>query len=723
MGVQSQNWFMDILRQIFGFFDEIVYGLFSIVLQGIFDISGLVTNSSIFNGIYQRIYVVLGVFMAFKLAFSFFQYLVDPDQFTDKSKGVGKLFMHVFIMLFALMFLPTVLFSGFGKEGGLLPRAQQAFLPVLPKIILGSDNIGNSVEETVEITSKSIVSSTLGTFFHPAYDLDKFCNINSLQLDKINSTDDLRGKIIENCTITKGDQQRKFLWIFNVAKVYTYSYLPIISTAVGVLLLALLLAISIDLAKRCFKLVVLEMIAPIPIMSLIDPASGKGESAFSKWSKNLLSTFLDIFIKVGLVYVILVFLDLITTTVNGTISGDSSTQLFFGLPDSSDTTRTGYLVVLLIIGLIYFAKEAPKFIKESLGMKADKGGMFDDVKSLAKTAGVIGGVGLGAGAAVARSGAGSLRAAGAAFANREGFGKVTGAFGALVGGAGSAVAAAISGGVAGRKGVGKNGNPLGALSKGWGSQAQRNATRVANAASGSTMLGRTAERARQAVTGRTGADLDKAQIDANKAVGDSFKSFDEFLGKKANNESLSYNGHTFNYGDFQRAIEHNDQAWAVANGFSSITDAASNSKSYEKTAKEAAYGRLSGKTQAGIQKKIDKIDHAMSTGDWSEVASMGINSSNCVAERAAAEAEIHALNAATSADDREAFGLYEKQFNQTLHEAKLEGGAHSYADMNYQNTEAKNSTLNIQTRKTTTGANRYQRRQANANAINKGKKK
>ena len=51
MGVQSQNWFFDILRQIFGFFDELVYGFFGTILQGIFDISELATNSKLFSGL------------------------------------------------------------------------------------------------------------------------------------------------------------------------------------------------------------------------------------------------------------------------------------------------------------------------------------------------------------------------------------------------------------------------------------------------------------------------------------------------------------------------------------------------------------------------------------------------------------------------------------------------------------------------------------------------
>ena len=45
--------------------------------------------------------------------------------------------------------------------------------------------------------------------------------------------------------------------------------------------------ITIDVAKRVFKLIILEVVAPIPIMSLIDPKSSK-DGAFSHWLKSLI---------------------------------------------------------------------------------------------------------------------------------------------------------------------------------------------------------------------------------------------------------------------------------------------------------------------------------------------------------------------------------------------------------------------------------------------------
>ncbi len=693
MGVQSQNWFMDILRQIFGFFDELVYGLFGAVIQGIFDISDLATNSSVFSGLYTRLYVILGVFMAFKLAFSFFQYLVNPDQMVDKSKGVGKLFSRVFIMLFALMFLPPLLFSGFGTGGGaLIPRAQKAFLPVLPKVILGTDKVGDSVEETVDYTTKSIIKSTLRTFFHPAEGLDDACDTGTFaKLTEIENTDDFRAKIIDSCTVTKGEGQRKFLWIFNVAKVYTYTYIPIISTVVGVLLLLLLVAISIDLAKRCFKLVILEVIAPIPIMSLIDPAASKGESAFSKWSKNLLSTFIDIFIKVGIVYLVLVFLDLITTTIN------NGTELFSGMPE--DSTRKGYLIVLLIIGLIYFAKEAPKFIKESLGMKADKGGLFDDVKSIAKTAGIVGGIGLGATAGAARALGGNIGAAGTAFRNGHGLAGVA----ALLNPA-SALKGAIEGGQAGKKGAGKHGNIFGALAGGWSSQAAGNAQRRAYAEEGSTAFGRARAQARNAFTGTTAGGWDQARIEANDAIGKEFSSFDEFLGKKAAKEQLqqidSTGGvHHFSYGELQAAIAAGDNAWAQSHGFESITAAAQAEKtSLGKQAKRERYKKYKNLTQ-------EQVQQAIASSDFSSLTAYGIT------DAASAQDLLEDLQS-----NQESFAVREESYNQALERGKLDR-VDNYGDAKSRSDQAANNSIEIRNRRG------YRTRKANADSVKNKKKK
>ena len=67
MGLQETGFVMNGVRLIFGFFDKIIYSLIKWILFGIFDLANLTTNSEIFSGIYSRVYVILGIFMAFKL--------------------------------------------------------------------------------------------------------------------------------------------------------------------------------------------------------------------------------------------------------------------------------------------------------------------------------------------------------------------------------------------------------------------------------------------------------------------------------------------------------------------------------------------------------------------------------------------------------------------------------------------------------------------------------
>ncbi len=139
MILQGHSWIMDILRFMFIWFDSIIYWAVKWVLYVMFDLIDLTASSQLLSGIYQRIYVIVAVFMAFKLSFSFFQYLVNPQSMVDQKKGIGKLFMNVFIMLAALIFIPTVVFGvnpNNPNQEGLLSRAQRPFLPMIPRIIL-----------------------------------------------------------------------------------------------------------------------------------------------------------------------------------------------------------------------------------------------------------------------------------------------------------------------------------------------------------------------------------------------------------------------------------------------------------------------------------------------------------------------------------------------------------------------------------------------------------
>lgn len=555
MGVQEYGWFMDIVRTFFGFLDVLVYGAIKWILFGIFDLANLTANSEVFSGIYSRIYVVLGIFMAFKLSFSFFQYIIDPESMTGKSdKSLSKLLIRVFVMLSALVFLPAVLFGQNGEQG-LLSRAQSAFLPSLPKVIFGVSNVGglsqgdNTTQkftDSIEQSATDMSVAALRGFFSPPQELDDYCADGTYEnTPQIETIEQFSAALHLTCD-KKGDLN---LYVGPIqisgTRFYKYSYMPFISTVVGVLIGLLLLGITIDIAKRIFKLMILEVVAPIPIMSLIDPKGSK-DGAFSKWVKSLTSTFLDIFFKLGLVYIIIVFIHLIVTaTTNG--------ELFSNFPKDTGF-RGAYLTILLILGLIFFAKEAPKFIKNAMGFKDEgSGSLFSDVKAIGAAA-----VGT---AGIAGSMASNYRASkeenDALHPNQPALNRAKNL--------GSAIAGGIGGAYVGAKAMTKKDASIGSVIK---AQQDRNAAR----ASHSTAYGRLSDNAYSVFTGRSLASKDQSILDSNKAAADALKAFkstavDEAM-KKGRYGFVDHShdrtgtgaltGKGFNYRQLQAAMEAKD---------------------------------------------------------------------------------------------------------------------------------------------------------------------
>lgn len=543
MGLQESGWLMNIIRSLFAFFDGLVYSLIKWILFGIFDLANLTTNSAVFSGIYQRIYVILGIFMAFKLSFAFFKYIIDPESMTGKSeKSLGKIFMRTFVMLAVLVLLPTLLF-GNGNGPGYLSRAQNAFLPTLPKIIFGTKDIGglavtssgsNNSEaftNSIEQASDDISITILDGFFAPSPELDKVCHDKpSSEYPKIKSLDDFNKYLNITC-----------------GKYYVYSYMFFVSTVVGVLVVALLLGITLSIAKRIFKLLVLQVIAPIPIMSLMDPKGSK-DGAFSKWIKSLGSTFGDIFMKLGIVYLIVVFIHLIV---------NSNGELFTNFPKNSGFRGT-YLTILLILGLIFFAKEAPKFIKESLGFKGDGGGLFDDVKAVGKAAGLVGGAAVGAVGTVGAF-ATNYRAA------KEEHDELTpGSKLNFFKNVGSGLAGAIGHqAVTSKALMGKNGGIKSVME----AMDKRNARR----ASHSTLPGRIGDRLYSLGTGRSYATMEQEKLDAFKNAFKSAKDYKAmaveqamkkgdfgFVDDKHDRSGGKLKGVGINYRNLQAAMESKD---------------------------------------------------------------------------------------------------------------------------------------------------------------------
>lgn len=146
-----------------------------------------------------------------------------------------------------------------------------------------------------------------------------------------------------------------FFNIFVGESRYLFAFNWIMAFIIGIVFLVILVGFTLDIAIRSIKLAVLRLIAPIPVISYIEPKSSKDGGMFSSWVKALTSTYLDLFLRLAIVYfVIFLIQDMI---VNGIVIDEAGGMV--GIIS----------FIFIMLGLFYFAQMAPKFIKSALGLK------------------------------------------------------------------------------------------------------------------------------------------------------------------------------------------------------------------------------------------------------------------------------------------------------------------------------------------------------------------
>ena len=257
---------------------------------------------------------------------------------------------------------------------------------------------------------------------------------------------------------------------------YIFAYTGVVSMIVGFAFAAILLSFTIDVAVRGVKLAVLRLLAPIPIISYMDPKGGK-DGAFNSWVKTLTSTYIDLFIRLAVVYfVIFLIQDMI----------DSGVVIKHGVGTLGIISW-----ILLWVGLFVFAKQSPAFIKSVLGIKGDsKFGLFSGL-----------GEALGVGAIAAGALSSTVAGARASFAADDHNGHSHLNPINLLKNAGSGIVGGIMGAGTGIKAFGgAKGNSMSAVSSAINA---RNSKLLSAGYSGGTFLGGVGSAARTALTGES----------------------------------------------------------------------------------------------------------------------------------------------------------------------------------------------------------------------------
>lgn len=103
------HWAITAFRIIVSFLDWVVYNLIVMIYDLFMDISsaGIFSQDTI-QTFASRIYVFLGLIMVFKVSISLVNYIMNPDLFTDKTKGGTALLKGAMVALIGIVMVPYV---------------------------------------------------------------------------------------------------------------------------------------------------------------------------------------------------------------------------------------------------------------------------------------------------------------------------------------------------------------------------------------------------------------------------------------------------------------------------------------------------------------------------------------------------------------------------------------------------------------------------------------
>lgn len=368
----------NLLIPMFFAIDNIVYGLIQDVYNLFFEIANIsILSDTSIATFARRIYIIIGIFMLFKVAFSLITMLVNPESLTDSKKGGPALIKKIIIALVLLVAVPNIFTIGYRLQSIILNKN------VLANLILGAssaventdDGSGRTMSDYYSDGGEIISVQVFKGFFHPKQET----------MEKLKSLEECKGasKDDEACIYTNAETVADF---DDIIKSDDYVYNFLISTIAGAYVAWMLFMFCFDIAVRSVKLSFLQLIAPVPILASIDES--QGNKVFKAWTKNCVSTFLSVFVRLITIYfIIFIISEIVKNGLIGYYKFDFASSKFVFQSGGSNFL----LSAMIILGLLLFAKEVPKLIEEILGIKSSGLMSLNPFKHNAFLGGAVGG--------------------------------------------------------------------------------------------------------------------------------------------------------------------------------------------------------------------------------------------------------------------------------------------------------------------------------------------
>ncbi len=340
---------------LFMLIDSLVYWFLSLVFELFSSLAeAKIFTQDAYQKITDRFYVVIGVVMLFFLAYSLLKALVNPEEL---QKATNKIATNAIVALIMLSLAPTVFNYMFELQSAIVGDN------IIGKLVFGDTYADNKLP--------SIGRKMSVTMLEAFIQIDDGVTGNNGSTWQETKSDIINGgsfSLITNFVEAVNEGERGA------------SYTPIIGAIMGGFIIYVALSFCLDLGIRLFKLAFYQIMAPIPIMMRIIPEK---QTVFNSYVKKTLMTFMEVFVRLFIMYAISFFVSIIT---------DGNLQLM------SDDNLNLVAKIVIFLGLFAFAKQAPKLISDITGLdsgniKLGIGGKIKDSFAVMGSIPVVGGLG------------------------------------------------------------------------------------------------------------------------------------------------------------------------------------------------------------------------------------------------------------------------------------------------------------------------------------------
>ena len=416
-------WYWDIIRSLLVSLDNVGFSLLSTVYKIFYTVAtATIISGDLIRNFYGRIQLILGIIMIFKLTMSILNIIINPDSIKDSKNGPGKIIPRVVVSVFLLLLVIPInipikkgessrsLNSYINDHGilfGFLYKFQDSMMRenIIGKLVLGINTDMNVPPDQdpdfndIDANDLSAIGDTIAAqvarmVIRPNVvdESEPYCLTEDAgDFDPENPCPNTRCpvEVVANNYTDESLSASSIADLVNVScrnnelnkTIYAFSYTPLLGLIVSAVMSFIIIGFTIDVAVRALKLAILRLIAPIPIISYIDPKSEK-DGAFGNWLKALISTYIDLFIRLAIIFFGAFIIQSLFSegTFDSIKSGNALVDIFF--------------FFFIILGLLVFMKQAPTFLKNALGIKGQPMGNAGLSGLLGGAAMAIGGGGL-----------------------------------------------------------------------------------------------------------------------------------------------------------------------------------------------------------------------------------------------------------------------------------------------------------------------------------------